>query len=107
MPKFHGKNGDWAIPVVLAIFLALGYFAHTVNSDKKITNDSKLLLESYGYEDIDVYPKAVGCKFDDVTSFDDRGRVFIAKMPSGKRISGVVCTAMNNVGVVNVNYQEK
>ena len=107
MAKFHGKNGDWAIPVALAIFMALGYFAHTVNSDKKITGDSKMLLESYGYTDIDVYPKAVGCRFDIMTSFEDRGRVFIAKTSSGNRISGVVCTSKNNVGVVNVNYQEK
>lgn len=105
--KFRGKNGDWAIPFALILIFVMVWAAKVVTGDKKLTENSKIFLETYGYENIVVNPKPIGCQFDDVTSFDDRGRAFSAVMPSGNKISGVVCTAKNDVSVLNINYQEK
>ncbi|QBZ70691.1 hypothetical protein pETSU_110 [Edwardsiella phage pEt-SU] len=107
MAKFYGKNGDWAIPIAAILIFGMFWGAKIATGDKKLTENSKIFLETYGYEEIVVNPKAIGCRFDDVMSFDDRGRAFTAVMPSGKKIGGVVCTAKNDVSVLNVNYQEQ
>lgn len=107
MVKFRGKNGDWAIPIVAIIAFGMVWVGIIANEATQLNKGSEAFLETYGYTNIVINKNAIGCQFDDVTSFKDRGRGFSALMPSGKKITGVVCTAKNNVSVLNVNYQEK
>ena len=107
MAKFYGKNGDWAITIAAILIFGMFWGVKAATGNQKLTDNSKIFLETYGYENIVINKKPIGCQFDDVVSFDDRGRAFTALMPSGKKIAGVVCTAKNDVSVLNVNYQEQ
>lgn len=105
--KFRGKNGDWAIPIVTFIIFVLGWIIYTGKQRDDLTQDSVVFLQSYGFTNIEVSDRPIGCNYDLVTNIEDGGRKFTGLKPNGKLISGVVCTTKDKVSKLTINYEEE
>lgn len=92
-----------ALVIFILLMLWLAYNAATT----QYTERSEAFLKSYGYTDIKVNTRSVGCDFDNGSVMSDGGRVFEAKNHEGKLVTGLVCTTKNNLQKLIINWKEQ